>query len=833
MVDTSIYEHALIIRERISNKINRSLRSHKWVFVSAPGGYGKTIAVAQSLNAIKYDQKVWLEIKKSHNYKALFYQHFAKSIFKLKNLKTCADVYNIDSMDALLSKMQKMAPTRYIGNLVIDNLHFLTNQEIISTLPLLLQNLPKGIFPLLISRTPIPQPLEAFFKSEQGVVITADELLFSKTEIHELYQEHGITLKKAEINALYKKTGGWPLGLKTILLHSKQTTNGPNEIQSNLLDQYLDKYIWPYWSLATQKFMLSCCLTEEFSPALCQHLTGRNDSKEFLLTLKKQGVFIQEKKDDVYCFYDHFRQYLLNLFETDLAEKDKFMFRRKLGEWFFANSDFYGALKHFLAAGFNADINKCMHKINDFNNNQSVCDLLDFAEVFTGIACENALLEKNPYILEKRPLIAFLKGDVKGYFYWLKVFNAQLPRIVRQYPDLAETSLFLKSLDFRRPLHEIAQTFIKEYISLLAKQKKQPAKKVKIGSITQNLPYFHRSMRDYSSYNELKEEELTILRNTIGRFIGEDYPALEHCLQGGILYEQNHLLDALHHALSARAIIQKTNCGAETYFSVQMLLFIIFEALGNDNQVNVIFQETEAGLNAKKASFLMSNLRAVRIKWQIEKGDMAAAYEWLHYFAPETRRLQDNLTFYRLPCHFTSLSALKANANWNMAFNFGEKLLDLAKNYQRPLDILQTILELAYITEKLKGQKNANLLWLKALKFGYRFRYTRQFINAGNSALQAISKLTLEDKSELKKFCELILTQAGYKTPFPTTYNLTRQMQVILKELKKGGTYNDIAQRTGLKKSSVKTHIVRLYRVLNVSSKKEALEKAVFLKLME
>lgn len=62
---------------------------------------------------------------------------------------------------------------------------------------------------------------------------------------------------------------------------------------------------------------------------------------------------------------------------------------------------------------------------------------------------------------------------------------------------------------------------------------------------------------------------------------------------------------------------------------------------------------------------------------------------------------------------------------------------------------------------------------------------------------------------------------------------LATQMDRMLRELQTGGSYAEIAERTGLAKSSVKTHLVRLYKALDAHNAAEAIEKARMMGLLE
>ncbi|MCX7787401.1 MAG: response regulator transcription factor [Spirochaetes bacterium] len=73
-------------------------------------------------------------------------------------------------------------------------------------------------------------------------------------------------------------------------------------------------------------------------------------------------------------------------------------------------------------------------------------------------------------------------------------------------------------------------------------------------------------------------------------------------------------------------------------------------------------------------------------------------------------------------------------------------------------------------------------------------------------------------------------THAGIASQ--NTYNLTRREKEILKGIVEGLTYKEIAERSGIACSTVKKHILNVYRKLHVHSKVEFVKKVIQEKLV-
>lgn len=270
-----------------------------------------------------------------------------------------------------------------------------------------------------------------------------------------------------------------------------------------------------------------------------------------------------------------------------------------------------------------------------------------------------------------------------------------------------------------------------------------------------------------------------------------------------------------------------------------MLLAAVFDAMENHKQADLLMDEAAQAIKAANADYLYANLRAVVTRRKIDKGDKAIAAEWLLYFAYDLDdEYDEQLTFYRFARHFTTLRALLLMERWPEAVTFGERLRRLAESYARPLDTLETYLLLAIAQMRNGNGETAREILYKALALAYRYNYRQMFINEGQRLARALQQIIANDAvaAELRTFAASLnipWDAIEEEAPAPAPIRLSRQQTLMLKQLAIRGTYGDIAKRTGLQKSSVKTHLVRLYKALGVKNRTEALAKARLLGVIE
>ncbi|MDL2269646.1 LuxR C-terminal-related transcriptional regulator [Desulfosarcina sp. OttesenSCG-928-G17] len=832
----------LLLRPRIIECITAGLRTSRWVYIAAPGGYGKSVAAAQSLQYSGNGRHAWLALNQDDNDPVVFYRRFVRALIEARSRKKISpEVLAIQSVETLLAWLQTLASNRHKSILVLDNLHNLTNHELLIILPLLLENLPKGIGIILISREAVRDILFSAIQCERLKLVNRDDLSFTRAEIETYYLENHVKLTRLELNRIHKQTGGWAISLKAGLLSKGKNLFQALSSSKNVLKQYLDDHIWPQWDAATHDFLLKSSVKAELVPELCDKLSGRRDSAFLLQNLLHQGAFLTRTTAEIYRFHDLFREYLKTRLqaEVDTLEIDRLYLT--LAEWEEKSGDYYRALHHYVQLKHVEGINRCSYKINDFNSNVAVESDLQFFQAHLAGKVDDDFILNNPYLLAMRPWVSFLEGDATGFLNWLDRLNRKAPEFSEEYPDVMETSAFLGSLDFRVSLKDIA-VFVAAQIENLPSQFLSfgsDDKKARTSSLTQNLPLFHRSMRDYSEFHLLLEADLLLLKNSFGVLIGPEYEALELCVPAGILYEQGTLRKACRYALTAFESAANHQSGPETVFATQMLLATIFDAMDCPNQADLLMEEAAASIKAANADYLYGNLRAIVTQRKIRKGDKAVAMEWLTYFASDLYDAPGKpLGFYRFTRHFTTLRALFEMERWKDAIAFAKRLRHLAETYMRPLDVLEAEVLLVMALSKAGQGQEAHETLAHALGLAYPYNYRQVFLNEKPWVEPLLHRVIHDNEivEEIRGFAESLgihadklsgeeLTSAGIR--------LSRQQMVVLKQLILPGSYTDIAKRIGLKKSSVKTHLVRLYKALGVNSREGALHKAKLLGLVD
>ena len=172
-----------VFREELIGRM-KAASSKKNIFLTAPGGYGKTTAAAQWLGLLrKKTEKI--VVRDSDNDAGVFYKRLATPLLALagKRKDTPRSSVNLDGLLKIIDNLPKRNARCY---LIIDDLHILKNDEMIRHLPALAKRLPFWVSLCLISRS---EPSSALLETGLFEVFTREDFLFTPKEVEYLGTE--------------------------------------------------------------------------------------------------------------------------------------------------------------------------------------------------------------------------------------------------------------------------------------------------------------------------------------------------------------------------------------------------------------------------------------------------------------------------------------------------------------------------------------------------------------------------------------------------------------------------------------------------------------------
>lgn len=815
----------LLPRPNLRQNLKTAARTGKHLVLYAPGGYGKTVVALQLADTVR-KKTAWLTLSTEDTNPSFFYARLLAAIRLITPKGVSQPVSGgLGAVLVAASQLTSYGGRRY---LVLDDFHRLQSPDTLRHLSLVLDALPRAVTVVFCTRTALPESIAVCPRG--FLVIKAAELAFSAEEAAQLT---GLDENEEAVAVLWERTGGWGIALRAL------AGEAPAEMSDfpNTLDGYLEVGVWRQWGGDARDCLLRCAVPPYVTGMLANQLIGCEDGAERLDELSRAGAFLSQIQPDVWRFHDLFRDWLNRQAEIQLSPEEITRLRRIAADYLYEREDYYAAARLHIQNGDHAGINRCMRAQNCYGGsaqNLSVETKVNFINSYVAVLPPE-FVEQNPYLLSKCANAAFLDGDAPRFIRFTDALFAQLPTFAPKYPDLVQTAGFIGSLDFRTSLREYARRMA-TLLQNTPSPPKQSTDKALSSTITQNLPLMHRSMRDYSEYHELLEEDIALLRTTFGVMIGRDYPVMEHCYVAGMHYEQGNLREANYHALLAIRACDH-HMQAETVLCANMILGAVYDALGATQEAGHIYANMEAYTETSEADFLQLNCKAMIVSRTLRMGDTALAEEWLALYAVTAQRLP----FYQMFRHFATLRSYLALGQNELAAEFGEALGVLVQSYRRPIDQIECGILTALALWRIDKQRKALDLLAQSIELSQAYGFVQQFINEGREvlpiiwALQAMDGIIAPtyDENHLDRIRDAIYTTYDFLPEQENTIKLPPKQLKMLDYLQKGMSYSEIADQEGVKHGTVKTHVLRMYKTLEVHTAEEALAKARMLGLLE
>lgn len=345
-----------------SCKLDESLEHNcTAALVSAPPGYGKTIAVLGWLKhcALPY---VWLTLDESDNDPVRFQTDFVAAMQKaapsfgnsIPKLDGLAPYTGADWVISVLINEISQLEQKVI--IVLDDLHIIKSQEIFGLLRTIIDYQADNIHLLLLTREDPPLPIARWRVRRQITELRENYLRFDIQEAGRFLQSIGVELSGNDVGILNRRSEGWAAGLYLagLALHDMDAHQRQHFIddfqgtQKYIID-YLVEEVLAKMENSLRLFLCQTAIVSRFNVALCNALTGRDDSCELIAQLEKNNIFIfpLDENRQWYRYHSLFGEIL----KSELSAGNKAALHQKAARWLEENGYPEEAITQAEAAG--------------------------------------------------------------------------------------------------------------------------------------------------------------------------------------------------------------------------------------------------------------------------------------------------------------------------------------------------------------------------------------------------------------------------------------------------------------------------------------------------
>lgn len=240
--------------------------------------------------------------------------------------------------------------------IVVDDLHYVAPATF-KDLTGLVERWPAGTAQLVLSARSDPLVrLQRLRMAGELCELRDRDLFFSLTESRDLLSQFGVQVSAADLARLHERSEGWAAALQMVAL-SLRSGQDPEravralEINSHAVAEYFIAEVLDQQPAEVAQFMLDTSILDELTVDSCAAVTGRPDAGALLHNIDAASLFVVPLDDERASFrYHHLVQQVLRaeLRARDRSREQELQFRA--GEWFQAAGGIRQAARHYLSA---------------------------------------------------------------------------------------------------------------------------------------------------------------------------------------------------------------------------------------------------------------------------------------------------------------------------------------------------------------------------------------------------------------------------------------------------------------------------------------------------
>lgn len=298
------------------------------ISIVAPPGYGKTTVMGQ-FQAELERPSAWLTLDESDSDPVLL-------ITSLTDALLSADLIDEEkigdrppSSDVLISGVTTLARALrhgHRGTLFLDQIDHLRTRTATDVIGALMTRLAGDLQVVVASRTGAELPLGILRSRASLVELSAADLAMDADETGAVFEAAGVD-PGGQIDAVMKRTEGWPAGIYLTAMAMKAGSPGPDESTVHgddiFIVDYLRQELLGQVPNSTMSFLLRTSVLTRLSGPLCDHLLQTTGSAETLSRLEEANLLIvpMDRTRTWYRYHSLMRDFLQSELERTHPEE--------------------------------------------------------------------------------------------------------------------------------------------------------------------------------------------------------------------------------------------------------------------------------------------------------------------------------------------------------------------------------------------------------------------------------------------------------------------------------------------------------------------------------
>jgi LuxR family maltose regulon positive regulatory protein len=312
--------------------------------------------------------------------------------------------------------------------------------------------------------------------------------------------------------------------------------------------------------------------------------------------------------------------------------------------------------------------------------------------------------------------------------------------------------------------------------------------------------------------------------------------AVLRSFQGSVLYHRNELLDV--HGCLRDVVESKTVANAEFYAECLIISSLTYQELGNTRKAAEVASALTAFALKTQNAFLIAHAEAFSAEIALRQGRAAEALVWAERFDSEP--LSPMYVFYSPPLTQVKVFVLDdGQKSRERADALLTRLIEYLTFTHNKRFLLEALAIRAMLLDSRGEREAARHELAKAITMAQPGRFVRVFVDLGPRLGTLLHGLSL-DESSLTYVGEILaafrvenqnaahaVTTASTVPPNLSIEALSNRETQILNLLADRLSNKEIADQLNISTVTVKRHAANIYQKLGVSSRRQAVAKAV------
>ena len=210
---------------------------------------------------------------------------------------------------------------------------------------------------VLASRVDPPVRLHRLRLSGELCELRDGDLYLSLAETGALLENFGVQVTAGELSLLHRRSEGWVAALQMAALTLRRTKDPAQiaralNVRGHAIAEYFIGEVLEQQPPEVAAFMLETSVLDELTADACAAVTGRQDAAALLRRIEAANLFIVALDDDRTSYrYHHLVRELLRARLRAADRGRELTLQLRVAEWLESTGDTRGATRYFLAAG--------------------------------------------------------------------------------------------------------------------------------------------------------------------------------------------------------------------------------------------------------------------------------------------------------------------------------------------------------------------------------------------------------------------------------------------------------------------------------------------------